>query len=66
MAKHYEESFKKQIVALYNNGKTIVDINREYGIYKSTVKVQIERYKNSGQFDVNDNMTEEEIELIKL
>jgi transposase len=39
MAKHYEESFKKQIVALYNNGKTIVDINREYGIYKSTVKV---------------------------
>ncbi|NMR95924.1 transposase, partial [Vibrio parahaemolyticus] len=37
MAKHYEEAFKKQIVALYNNGKTLADINKEYGIAKSTV-----------------------------
>ncbi len=29
MAKHYEEVFKKQIVALYNNGKTLADINKE-------------------------------------
>lgn len=66
MAKHYEEPFKKQIVALYNNGKTLADINREYGIAKSTVKTWIERYNNSGSFDVNDNRTEEEIELIEL
>lgn len=66
MAKHYEEAFKKQIVALYNNGKTLADINKEYGIAKSTVKTWIERYNNSGSFDVNDNRTEEEIELIKL
>ena len=26
MAKHYEETFKKQIVALYNNGKTAMEI----------------------------------------
>ena len=66
MAKHYEEAFKKQIVALYNNGKTLADINKEYGIAKSTFKTWIERYNASGSFDVNDNRTEEEIELIKL
>lgn len=38
MAKHYEEAFKKQIVALFNNGKSLADINREYGIAKSTIK----------------------------
>ncbi|SDZ38783.1 transposase [Proteiniborus ethanoligenes] len=66
MAKHYEEAFKKQIVALYNNGETLADINKEYGIAKSTVKTWIERHNTSGSFDVNDNRTEEEIELIKL
>ena len=29
MARNYEETFKKQIVALYNNGKTLADINKE-------------------------------------
>jgi len=66
MAKHYEEPFKQQIVALYNNGKTLADINREYGIAKSTVKTWIERYNGSGLFNVNDNRTEEEKELIDL
>ncbi len=66
MARNYEETFKKQIVALYNNGKTLADINKEYGIAKSTVKTWIVRYNTSGSFNVNDNRTEEEIELIKL
>lgn len=66
MAKRYEEQFKKQIVALFNNDKSLADINREYGIAKSTVKVWIERYNNSGSFDVDDNRSEEEKELIEL
>jgi transposase len=66
MPKHYEEPFKKQIVALFNNGKSLADINREYSIAKSTVKEWIERYNNSGSFNVNDNRTEEEKELIEL
>ncbi|SHH27173.1 Transposase [Tepidibacter thalassicus DSM 15285] len=53
MAKRYEEPFKKQIVALFNNDKSLADINREYGIAKSTVKEWIERYNNSGSFDIN-------------
>lgn len=36
------------------------------GIAKSTVKVWIERYNNSGSFDVDDNRSEEEKELIEL
>jgi transposase len=37
--KRYEEAFKKQILALYNGGKSLADINKEYGIAKSTVKI---------------------------
>ena len=35
--KHYTEEFKKQIVALRNNGKIIAEISREYGVAKSTI-----------------------------
>lgn len=66
MAKRYEEEFKKQIVALYNNGKSLADLNREYGIAKSAIKVWVERYNDSGSFNVNDNRSEEEKELIRL
>src|SRR5690554_6866746 len=66
MAKRYEVEFKKQIVALYNNGKSLADLNREYGIAKSTIKVWVERYNDSGSFNVNDNRSEEEKELIRL
>ncbi len=66
MAKRYEEEFKKQMVALYNNGKSLADLNRKYGIAKSTIKVWVERYNDSGSFNVNDNRSEEEKELIRL
>ena len=64
--RRYEEEFKKQIVALFNGGKSLADINREYGIAKSTVKTWVERLNNSGSLDINDNRTEEEKELIAL
>lgn len=66
MAKHYEEAFKKQIVALFNNGKSLADINREYGIAKSTIKTWVERQNESGSFSINDVRTAEEKELIEL
>ncbi|NLN14012.1 MAG: hypothetical protein GX185_00235, partial [Tissierellia bacterium] len=43
------------------NGKSLADLNREYGIAKSTIKVWVERYNDSGSFNVNDNRTEEDI-----
>lgn len=66
MAKRYEEKFKKQVVSLFNNGKTLADINREYGVAKSTVKTWIERYNKTESFDINNNRSEEEKELIAL
>lgn len=64
--KGYEEQFKKQIVSLYNNGKSLADLNRDYGVAKSTISTWVKRYNNSMSFDINDNRTEEEIELIAL
>ncbi len=33
----YTDEFKKQIVLLYQNGKTILEIFKEYGMSKSAV-----------------------------
>ena len=48
VSKRYEERFKEQIANLFNNGKSLADINKEYGIAKSTVKTWVERLNNSG------------------
>jgi transposase len=66
MPKRYEEQFKKQIVALFNNGKSLADINREYDVAKSTVKTWVERYNTSKTFNIDDSRSEEEKELIIL
>jgi transposase len=65
-SRRYEETFKKQIVALFNGGKSLANLNREYGIAKSTIKTWAERLNNSGSLDINDNRTEEEKELKEL
>ena len=66
MAKRYEEKFKEKIVNLFNSGKSLADINKEYGIAKSTIKTWVERRNNSGSLNIDDNRTEEEKELIEL
>ncbi len=62
----YSNEFKKQIVMLYQNGKSIVEIIKEYGISKSAVYQWIENFNNFGSFKVQDNRTVEENELIYL
>ncbi len=32
--KRYNDEFKRQMVNLYNNGKTIVELSTEYGVPK--------------------------------
>jgi transposase len=66
MAKYYEDEFKNQIVALYNNGKSLAAINREYGIAKSTISTWVSRYNKTGSLNIDDNRTEQEKELIAL
>ena len=43
--KSYDEDFKKTIVNLYENGKGISELSREYGIGKSTIDSWIKNIK---------------------
>jgi transposase len=43
--KHYTDEFKTTLVELYNSGKSLADISREYSIAKSTVTVWINKLK---------------------
>ncbi|MBE6063113.1 MAG: transposase [Clostridium butyricum] len=57
---NYTDDFKKQIVTLKPNGKSIVDISREYDITKFTIINKcVKDYSNSGSFKTKDNRTDE-------
>lgn len=61
--KKYDEEFKKTIVNLYENGKGVTELSREYGVIKSNITNWIKKYKtittSTGETTNND-------ELIKL
>ena len=42
--KSYDEELKKTLVSLYENGKKISDLSREYGINESTIRPWIKKY----------------------
>ncbi|MDD5794161.1 MAG: transposase [Clostridiales bacterium] len=63
---NYTDEFKKQIVALKQNGKSTADISREYDIAKSTINKWVKDYNNSSFFKAKDNRTDAENELIRL
>ena len=46
--RHYEESFKRQIVRLYENGKPAREIKDEYDISHSTLHRWVQGIRNSG------------------
>ena len=58
--------FKKQVVNLYNNGKSRSEIIREYDLTPSAFNNWIKQYNTSSSFKAKDNRTEEEQELIEL
>lgn len=43
--KSYEEDFKKKVVKLYENGKGLSQLSREYSISKSTINSWIKKFK---------------------
>lgn len=63
---NYTDEFKKQIVSLYQSGKSAASIASEYNIGKSTVAKWVKDYNNSGSFKAKDNRTDEENELLLL
>ena len=64
--RNYTEDFKKQVVNLYNNGKSRSEIIREYDLTPSAFNNWIKQYNTSGSFKAKDNRTEVEQELIEL
>ena len=63
---NYTDEFKKQIVALKQNGKSTAEISREYNIAKSTIIKWTNDFTKSGSFKAKDNRSEEENELLRL
>jgi transposase len=51
----YTESFKKQMVELYNNGKPRAEIVREYDITGSSFDLWLKRTNASGSSYEKDN-----------
>jgi transposase len=62
----FTTDFKKQVVALYENGKSRQDIVREYELTASAFDRWITQFQQSGSFKEKDNRSPEEQELIEL
>ena len=63
--RHYEESFKRQIVQLYENGKPARGIKDEYDISHSTPHRWVRGIRNSGSTKAADNRTPEQNEPVE-
>jgi transposase len=66
MPNSYTDDFKRQIAQLRENGRTITDITREYGLPKSSVSTWHKQYRTSGSFKQSDKLSGEEKELKQL
>ncbi|WP_338977618.1 IS3 family transposase [Spiroplasma endosymbiont of Panzeria rudis] len=62
----YSDEFKKQIVALYQSGKSVSCLAKEYNVTRAATYNWIKQFTNSGSFKTKDNRSVEENELIKL
>lgn len=62
----FTPEFKHQLVQLYKNGKRKSEITKEYDVGYSTLDKWIAQEANSGSFKEKDNLTPEQLELIKL
>ena len=65
--KQYDEDFKKTIVDLYETGKTIADLSREYGVGQTNIRNWINKYQkittSTGEITNNDELLKLKKEL---
>ena len=54
----YEDAFKKQLVDLYNNGKSAGEIINEYHVSRSALHKWIRYFNSSGSFKERDNRSQ--------
>lgn len=62
----FTSEFKKQMVQLYENGKSRAAIVEEYDLTASALDRWIKQARNTGSFKEKDNRSAEENELIAL
>ncbi len=62
----YSNEFKTQIVALYQSGKSLSCLAKEYNVTRAATYNWIKQFTNSGNFKAKNNHSIEENELIKL
>ena len=65
--KSYDEDYKKNIVKLYENGKSVADIAREYGLNRKLIYVWKDKYgtitTSTGEVTTNDEILKLKKEL---
>lgn len=68
--KSYDEEYKKTIVNLYESGKGLSELSREYGVGKSTIESWVKKYKkittSTGEITTNDEVLKLRKELQKV
>ncbi len=65
--KRFDEDFKKQLVKIYNQGNhSYMSLSEEYGVSAPTIRTWVIRYNDTKSFNLDDNRTDEEKELIEL
>ena len=60
----YEEEFKKNLVALHNNGKSQAELCREYGVSESALAKWIKNY-SSVKTDDGEVITAKQVEELQ-
>jgi transposase len=62
----FTDEFKRQMVQLYENGKTRADILKEYDLSASAFDRWVKQSRTTGSFKEKDNRTEEQNEFLAL
>ena len=61
----YTEEFKKQIVELYENGKSVIDLAREYGLIEQTIYKWIHRYESFAKNEQGETVTQADVKAMQ-
>jgi transposase len=61
----YTEEFKKQIVELYENGRTVIDLAREYGLVEQTIYKWIHRYEPFAKNEQGETITHSDVKAMQ-
>ncbi len=62
----FTDEFKEQIFKLYQTGKKVVNLSKDYELSEQQIYRWIREYEDSGSFKAADNRSDEEDELIRL